>query len=111
MVIFRAPRQRKEGGCSGSVGAPNGDSASKSTWGKEATLQSIRVALDRITTQISTVTQGAAQDLLHEIQWQAFQVVVMGTTIFHEPWRFGPGSHANELLYGAKWTILCVVAP
>jgi nucleotide-binding universal stress UspA family protein len=67
------------------------------------------VAPDHIETQISTVTQGVAQDLLNEIQRQAFQVVVIGKKSFHEPKAFNLGSHANKLLYGAKGTILCLV--
>ena len=64
------------------------------------------VAPDHIETQISTVTQGVAQDLLNEIQRQAFQVVVIGKKSFHEPKAFNLGSHANKLLYGVKGTIL-----
>ena len=46
------------------------------------------VAPDHIETRISTVTQGVAQDLLNEIQRQAFQLVVIGKKSFHEPKAF-----------------------
>ena len=48
------------------------------------------------------MTQGVAQDLLNEIQRQAFQVVVIGKKSFHEPKAFNLGSLPTNCFMAPK---------
>jgi nucleotide-binding universal stress UspA family protein len=67
------------------------------------------VAANNIETRINTISQGIAQDLLNDIQQNAYQVVVIGKKSFRQAKPFNLGSHANKILYSVKKSILSVI--
>jgi nucleotide-binding universal stress UspA family protein len=63
----------------------------------------------KVATRIKTIEQGIAQDLLNEIEANAYQVVVIGKKSFRQAKPFNLGSHANKVLFGVKQSILVIV--